>query len=147
MNAISLQEKLQGKTVLVMAGGTGGHVFPALATAEALQQQGLKIEWLGTARGIESDLVPKAGIPITYIRIAGLRGKGKLSLLLAPFKLLIALCQALSAMRRLQPVCVLGMGGFASGPGGLARPTTRPQSKRSPSIVRRRRSLATVLSR
>jgi len=65
-------------------------------------------------------LVPKAGIPITYIRIAGLRGKGKLSLLLAPLKLFIALCQALSAVRRLQPVCVLGMGGFASGPGGLA---------------------------
>ena len=111
---------LQGKTVLVMAGGTGGHVFPALATAAALQQQGLKIEWLGTESGIESDLVPKAGIPITYIRIAGLRGKGKLSLLLAPLKLFIALCQALSVVRRLQPVCVLGMGGFASGPGGLA---------------------------
>jgi len=111
---------LQGKTVLIMAGGTGGHVFPALATAEALQQQGMNIEWLGTERGIESDLVPKAGIPISYIRIAGLRGKGKLSLLLAPFKLLLAVLQAISAVRRLQPVCVLGMGGFASGPGGLA---------------------------
>lgn len=115
-----MSASLQGKTVLVMAGGTGGHVFPALATAEVLQQQGLNIEWLGTERGIESDLVPKAGIPLTCIRVAGLRGKGKLSLLLAPFKLVIALCQALNAVRRLNPVCVLGMGGFASGPGGLA---------------------------
>jgi UDP-N-acetylglucosamine--N-acetylmuramyl-(pentapeptide) pyrophosphoryl-undecaprenol N-acetylglucosamine transferase len=110
----------RGNTVLVMAGGTGGHVFPALATAEALQAQGMRIEWLGTERGIESDLVPKAGIPITYIRVAGLRGKDKLSLLLAPFKLLVALCQALAAVKRIKPVCVLGMGGFASGPGGLA---------------------------
>lgn len=107
-------------TVLVMAGGTGGHVFPALATAEALQAQGMQIQWLGTERGIESDIVPKAGIPITYIRVAGLRGKGKFSLLLAPFKLLVALCQALGAVQRIKPVCVLGMGGFVSGPGGLA---------------------------
>lgn len=110
----------RGNTVLVMAGGTGGHVFPALATAEALQAQGMQIQWLGTERGIEADIVPKAGIPITYIRVAGLRGKGKLSLLLAPFKLVIALCQALGAVQRIKPVCVLGMGGFASGPGGLA---------------------------
>ena len=115
-----MRASLQGKTVLVMAGGTGGHVFPALATAEVLQQQGLNIEWLGTERGIESDLVPKAGIRLTCIRVAGLRGKGKLSVLMAPFKLVVALYQALSAMRRLNPVCVLGMGGFASGPGGLA---------------------------
>jgi len=115
-----MNTSLQGKTVLVMAGGTGGHVFPALATAEVLQQHGVNIEWLGTERGIESDLVPKAGIPLTCIRVAGLRGKGKLSLLLAPFKLVIALWQALAAVRKINPVCVLGMGGFASGPGGLA---------------------------
>ena len=115
-----MRPSLEGKTILIMAGGTGGHVFPALATAEILQQEGLNIEWLGTERGIESDLVPKAGIRLTCIRVAGLRGKGKLSMLLAPFKLIIALCQALSAIRRLNPVCVLGMGGFASGPGGLA---------------------------
>lgn len=111
---------LKGNTVLVMAGGTGGHVFPALATAEVLQQQGMHIEWLGSARGIETELVPKAGISLTKIRISGLRGKGKLSLLLAPFKLLIALAQALAAVHKIKPVCVLGMGGFASGPGGLA---------------------------
>lgn len=110
----------QNGIVLIMAGGTGGHVFPALATAEVLQQQGMKIEWLGTARGIESDLVPKAGIKLTCIRVAGLRGKGKLSLLLAPFKLVVALWQAFVAIRKINPVCVLGMGGFASGPGGLA---------------------------
>lgn len=111
---------LQGKTVLVMAGGTGGHVFPALATAEVLMQQGLNIEWLGSEHGIESELVPRAGIKLTCIRVSGLRGKGKLSLLLAPFKLTVALWQALVAVRKINPVCVLGMGGFASGPGGLA---------------------------
>ena len=115
-----MSTSLQGKTVLVMAGGTGGHVFPALATAEVLQQHGLNIEWLGTARGIESDLVPKAGIRLTCIPVAGLRGKGPVSLLLAPFKLVIALWQALVAVRKINPVCVLGMGGFASGPGGVA---------------------------
>lgn len=111
---------MKGKTILVMAGGTGGHVFPALATAEELQKQGMNIEWLGSAHGIEADLVPKAGIPLTTIRVSGLRGKGKLSLLFAPFKLFIAVWQALVAIKRINPVCVLGMGGFASGPGGLA---------------------------
>jgi len=107
-------------TVMIMAGGTGGHVFPALATARALQQQGYRIEWLGTAAGIEAELIPKADIALHCIAVAGLRGKGKLGLLLAPFKLLRATWQALAVIRRLRPVCVLGMGGFASGPGGLA---------------------------
>ncbi|MGH1461371.1 MAG: undecaprenyldiphospho-muramoylpentapeptide beta-N-acetylglucosaminyltransferase [Neptuniibacter sp.] len=105
---------------LVMAGGTGGHVFPALATAEKLQQQGVHVEWLGSRHGIEADLIPKAGIKLHSIDVKGLRGKGKLSLLLAPFKLLIALYQALRVVRNVNPDVVLGMGGFASGPGGLA---------------------------
>ncbi|WP_421865369.1 undecaprenyldiphospho-muramoylpentapeptide beta-N-acetylglucosaminyltransferase [Motiliproteus sp.] len=107
-------------TVLLMAGGTGGHVFPALATAEYLQQQGYQIEWLGSQRGIENRLVPEAGIKLHSISVTGLRGKGKLSLLLAPFKLLRALWQAWQVVRQVQPVAVLGMGGFASGPGGVA---------------------------
>ncbi|MBY4676598.1 undecaprenyldiphospho-muramoylpentapeptide beta-N-acetylglucosaminyltransferase [Marinobacterium arenosum] len=108
------------KTALVMAGGTGGHVFPALATAQLLQQQGVHVEWLGTARGIEAEVVPNAGIKLHCIEVSGLRGKGKLSLLLAPFKLVLALWQAIGVLRRVKPDVVLGMGGFASGPGGLA---------------------------
>ncbi|WP_415905237.1 undecaprenyldiphospho-muramoylpentapeptide beta-N-acetylglucosaminyltransferase [Neptuniibacter sp. QD48_55] len=108
------------KVALIMAGGTGGHVFPALATAEKLQAQGVHVEWLGSRHGIEADLVPAAGLKLHSIEVRGLRGKGKLSLLLAPFKLLIALWQALSVVRSVKPDVVLGMGGFASGPGGLA---------------------------
>ena len=107
-------------TVLVMAGGTGGHVFPALATADCLRQQGVTVEWLGTAAGIEADVVPAADIKLHCIDVKGLRGKGKLSLLLAPFKLIHALYQAFQVLRRVKPDAVLGMGGFASGPGGLA---------------------------
>lgn len=108
------------KVALVMAGGTGGHVFPALATAEKLKQQGVQVEWLGSRHGIEAELVPAAGIKLHSIEVRGLRGKGKLSLLLAPFKLLLALMQAMKVLRQVQPDVVLGMGGFASGPGGLA---------------------------
>ncbi len=108
------------KTLLVMAGGTGGHVFPALATADWLRQQGWQIEWLGSERGMENRLVPDAGIRLHAISVTGLRGKGRLSLLLAPFNLLRALWQALMVVRRVNPDAVLGMGGFASGPGGVA---------------------------
>jgi len=108
------------RTALVMAGGTGGHVFPALATAEKLQAQGVEVEWLGSRHGIEAELVPAAGLKMHAIEVRGLRGKGKLSLLLAPFKLLLALWQALKVVRSVKPDVVLGMGGFASGPGGLA---------------------------
>lgn len=106
--------------VLIMAGGTGGHVFPALACARELQARGYSVHWLGTPRGIENELVPQAGLPLHLIDVSGLRGKGKLSLLKAPFQLLRALWQARRIVRRLQPVCVLGMGGYVTGPGGLA---------------------------
>lgn len=108
------------RKVLIMAGGTGGHVFPALATAGCLQADGVAVEWLGTAAGIEADVVPAAGITLHCIDVKGLRGKGKLSLLLAPFKLLLAVWQALGVLRAVRPDAVLGMGGFASGPGGMA---------------------------
>ncbi len=108
------------RNILVMAGGTGGHVIPALAVAEELRSRGMRIEWLGTEKGIESDLVAKADFPITYIRVSGLRGKGLAGLLLAPFKLMVALVQSMAAVIRIKPGCVLGMGGFATGPGGLA---------------------------
>ena len=106
--------------ILIMAGGTGGHVFPALAVAELLEEAGASVEWLGTRRGIESRLVPGADIPIHYIQVSGLRGKGLLSLLKAPWQIIRAVSQAFAVIRRIQPQCVLGMGGFVAGPGGVA---------------------------
>ncbi len=108
------------KVALVMAGGTGGHVFPALATARVLQRRGYDIVWLGTQQGIEARLVPAAGIPVEWLSVTGLRGKGAATLLAAPFRLLVAINQAMRAIRRHQPRVVLGAGGFASGPGGIA---------------------------
>lgn len=110
----------QKPVILLMAGGTGGHVFPALAIAQALQQKDFKICWLGTPQGLEARVVPQAGIEIYYINIKGLRGKGVLRLLTAPFKIAIAVWQSLKVMRQLRPVAVVGMGGFVSGPGGIA---------------------------
>ncbi len=107
-------------TALIMAGGTGGHVFPALATARVLKRRGYDIVWLGTERGIEARLVPAEGIPVEWLSVSGLRGKGIATLLAAPFRLAIALVQALRAVRRHRPRVVLGAGGFASGPGGVA---------------------------
>lgn len=111
---------LPGKTVMVMAGGTGGHVFPALAVADELKQQGYEIHWLGTAAGIEADVIPKSGYPLHCIQVTGLRGKGKLALLAAPFKIIKAIYQAWQFMRIVRPSAVLGLGGFATGPGGVA---------------------------
>jgi UDP-N-acetylglucosamine--N-acetylmuramyl-(pentapeptide) pyrophosphoryl-undecaprenol N-acetylglucosamine transferase len=108
------------RPILVMAGGTGGHVYPALAVARALRQKSQNIVWLGTHRGIEARVVPQAGFDMEWISVQGLRGKGVFTLLLAPFRLLLALYQALNAVWRLRPAAVLGMGGFVSGPGGLA---------------------------
>lgn len=113
------------RTVLIMAGGTGGHVFPALATADVLRKQGVGVQWLGTANRIEANVVPAAGIKLHTISVEGLRGKGKLGLLKAPFKLLVAVMQAFKVLRQVRPDAVLGMGGFASGPGGLAAWLTR----------------------
>lgn len=109
-----------GANVLIMAGGTGGHVFPALACAREFQARGYSVHWLGTPRGIENDLVPQAGLPLHLINMTGLRGKGVLALLKAPFVLLKALLQARKIVKQLQPVCVLGLGGYVTGPGGLA---------------------------
>jgi len=111
--------------ILVMAGGTGGHVFPALAVADELRSRGVEVTWLGSRRGLEAEIVPKAGYPIDYINVSGLRGKGLLSWIIAPIKLLTALAQGWAVMRRRHPSAVLGMGGFVSGPGGLAAWLTR----------------------
>ncbi len=108
------------KKALIMAGGTGGHVFPALAVARELQSQGVQVEWLGTAKGIEARLVPEAGIELNYLSVQGVRGRGVAGLLKAPFLILAAIGQALKVMARFKPNVVVGFGGFASGPGGVA---------------------------
>lgn len=108
------------RNVLLMAGGTGGHVFPALAVAEKLKQEGFTIHWLGTASGIEKDLVPANGYPLHCINISGLRGKGKLGLLTAPLRIAKAIFQARKIIKQVEPVAALGFGGYATGPGGVA---------------------------
>lgn len=119
MSGEQMTQQRQTK-VLIMAGGTGGHVFPALAVAKKLQKAGAAVQWLGTARGIEAELVPQAGIHLHTIQIAGLRGKGARAWIELPFALSRAVFQALRIVRNYRPDVVLGLGGFASGPGGLA---------------------------
>lgn len=111
---------MSGKRLMVMAGGTGGHVFPGLAVAHHLMAQGWQVRWLGTADRMEADLVPKHGIEIDFIRISGLRGKGLKALLASPIRIFNAWRQARSIMKAWKPDVVLGMGGYVSGPGGLA---------------------------
>ncbi|MBT6274259.1 MAG: undecaprenyldiphospho-muramoylpentapeptide beta-N-acetylglucosaminyltransferase [Chromatiales bacterium] len=108
------------KRVLVMAGGTGGHVYPGLAVADELRERGCRVEWLGTRAGMESRVVPAAGIELHCIEVSGLRGRGLVNWLKAPVRLSRALTQAWHCVHRLAPDAVLGMGGFAAGPGGLA---------------------------
>lgn len=116
---------MKRRTVLIMAGGTGGHVFPALAAARVLRERGYEPVWLGTQRGLEAKLVPPQQIEIEWITVSGLRGKGVTTWLLAPFKLSLAIWQSLRVMRRRRPAVVLGAGGFVSGPGGVAAWLTR----------------------
>jgi len=107
------------RPILIMAGGTGGHVFPALAVADELRARGVPVVWLGTRSGIEARVVKQAGYQIEWLSITGLRGKNAATLLLAPFRLLIACAQAFRVLWQRKPGAVLGMGGFAAGPGGL----------------------------
>lgn len=106
--------------IMIMAGGTGGHVFPGLAVAQALRARDRSVVWLGTERGIEARVVPSQGIDIEWITIAGVRGRGVAAYLSAPFRIVGAVAQALGALKRRKPSAVLGMGGFVSGPGGVA---------------------------
>jgi UDP-N-acetylglucosamine--N-acetylmuramyl-(pentapeptide) pyrophosphoryl-undecaprenol N-acetylglucosamine transferase len=106
--------------VLIMAGGTGGHVFPALAVALRLRERGIPVVWLGAPGSMESRLVPANGFPIEWVRVAGIRGKGLKTWLLAPWRIVKAVAQSLSVLRRVRPRSVLGLGGYVSGPGGIA---------------------------
>ena len=108
-----------GKRIVIMAGGTGGHVFPALAVAQSLIEKGWHVSWLGTHKGLESRVVPENGIEIDWLSVAGVRGKGLMAKITAVFMLLKACLQAMKILRKRQPDVVLGMGGFVAGPGGL----------------------------
>lgn len=110
----------QLKRVLIMAGGTGGHIFPGLAVAHYLREQGVDVHWLGTQHGLEARLVPEAKIPLHVVKVTGVRGKGLKALLLAPLKVTKAIHQARKIIKRFQPDVVIGFGGFVSGPGGIA---------------------------
>ena len=107
------------KTVLIMAAGTGGHIYPGLAIAEALVAKGFRIVWLATPAGMEHKLVGKAGYPLEVVQMSGVRGKGKLAWLALPFTLLRALWQSYAVMRRVNPAVVVSMGGYIALPGGL----------------------------
>jgi UDP-N-acetylglucosamine--N-acetylmuramyl-(pentapeptide) pyrophosphoryl-undecaprenol N-acetylglucosamine transferase len=107
------------RTLMVMAGGTGGHVFPGLAVAHWMQARGWRVVWLGNAAGMEATLVPKHGIPMEYVRFGGVRGKGIKTKLMLPVNLLRACSQSLTALRRVKPDVVLGMGGYITFPAGL----------------------------
>jgi UDP-N-acetylglucosamine--N-acetylmuramyl-(pentapeptide) pyrophosphoryl-undecaprenol N-acetylglucosamine transferase len=110
----------QKKKILIMAGGTGGHIFPGLAVAEHLVAQGWEVCWLGTKERMEATLVPERGYKIRFIAVAGVRGNGLKRLLLAPLMIMRSIVQAIKVIRQEKPSVVLGMGGFASGPGGIA---------------------------
>lgn len=107
------------KTLLIMAGGTGGHVFPGLAVAGLLQSHGWRVVWMGHPDGMEAKLVPARGYEMAWVRFGALRGKGLLRKLLLPFTLLSGFWQARREIRRVKPDVVLGMGGYISFPGGM----------------------------
>ena len=128
--------------VMIMAGGTGGHVFPALAVADELRAADVGVSWLGTRAGIEAELVPANGIKLNYLDIEGIRGRGLLALLKAPLLLWRSIRQALSVLSEYQPQVVLGMGGFASGPGAVAA-----RLKGIPLVIHEQNSVAGTTNR
>jgi UDP-N-acetylglucosamine--N-acetylmuramyl-(pentapeptide) pyrophosphoryl-undecaprenol N-acetylglucosamine transferase len=130
------------RPVLIMAGGTGGHVFPALALARLLRSRSYQVVWLGTRRGLEARIVPADNFPIEWLSVGGLRGKGIKTLLAAPFRLVLALYQALRVMRRHRPIVVVGLGGFVTGPGGVAAWLTR-----APLVIHEQNAIAGFTNR
>jgi len=130
------------RPVLIMAGGTGGHIFPGLAVADALRAQGVAVQWLGAAGGMEVQVVPAHGLPLHVVPVGGLRGKGWRTRLGAPWMLLRALFASLRVMRRLRPRSVLSMGGYVAGPGGIAARLTG-----TPLLVHEQNSVAGFTNR
>ncbi|RTR06048.1 undecaprenyldiphospho-muramoylpentapeptide beta-N-acetylglucosaminyltransferase [Halomonas nitroreducens] len=134
--------RCKGRRALIMAGGTGGHVIPALSLARGLTAAGVEVEWLGSPQGIENRLVPAAGIPLHHIAVSGLRGNGLAGWLLAPWRLARAVAQAARVIRDVDPQLVVGLGGFASGPGGLAA-----WLKRRPLVIHEQNAVAGLTNR
>lgn len=128
--------------IMIMAGGTGGHVFPALAVAKQLRDANVQIAWLGTRRGIESELVPGQGIELNYMDVEGIRGRGLMALLKAPLLMWRSIRQALRVLAEFKPQVVLGMGGFASGPGAVAA-----RLKGIPIVIHEQNSVAGTTNR
>lgn len=114
-----LEAAAMSKCALVMAGGTGGHIFPGLAVAEALRERGWRVHWLGAPASMESQLVPPRGFAFESIDFSGVRGKGALTLALLPLRLLKAFWQSIQVVRRVRPQVVVGLGGYISFPAGL----------------------------
>lgn len=130
------------RTLLVMAGGTGGHIFPALAVAEKLREKGWRVVWLGNPAGMEAKLVPERHFEIRYMTFGALRGKGLLRFLLLPVHLVRACWQARQVLRALRPDVVLGMGGYISFPGGLMA-----AMQRIPLLIHEQNSVAGLANR
>ncbi len=133
---------IQRSPVMILAGGTGGHVFPALAVAKQIEAQSVPVIWVGTKRGIEAEVVPNAGYKIEWISVNGLRGKGIATYLLAPFKLALASFQVTRLLFKYRPCAVLGMGGFVAGPGGLIAALLR-----RPLIIHEQNAIAGLTNR
>ena len=108
------------KKIMIVAGGTGGHIFPGIAVADYLKEQGWQVVWLGTADRMEADVVPRHNIAIRYIDVKGVRGNGLMRLLKAPFMVIKAIWQARKVMKQEKPDVLLGMGGYVTGPAGVA---------------------------
>lgn len=125
------------RTLLVMAGGTGGHVFPGLAVADVMRARAWNVVWLGNPAGMEATLVPKHGIPMKGVRFGGLRGKGWATTLMLPVNLLRAFAQSLAVLREVKPAVVLGMGGYVAFPAGMMAALTR-----TPLVVHEQNSIA-----
>ncbi|MBI5430240.1 MAG: undecaprenyldiphospho-muramoylpentapeptide beta-N-acetylglucosaminyltransferase [Nitrosomonadales bacterium] len=129
-------------SILIMAGGTGGHIFPALAVADVLRAQGWKVTWLGARNSMEAELVPKHGYDIAWVRFSGLRGKGLMRKAMLPFNLLVALWQSAVAIFRHRPDVVLGMGGYITFPGGMMSALLR-----RPLVIHEQNSIAGLSNR
>jgi UDP-N-acetylglucosamine--N-acetylmuramyl-(pentapeptide) pyrophosphoryl-undecaprenol N-acetylglucosamine transferase len=130
------------RSILIMAGGTGGHIFPALAVADVLRAEGWQVTWLGAPNSMEAELVPKHGYAVAWVRFSGLRGKGLLRKLMLPLNLLIALWQSAVALFSYRPDVVLGMGGYITFPGGMMAALLR-----KPLVIHEQNSIAGLSNR
>ncbi len=133
---------MSGRSILIMAGGTGGHIMPGLAVAAILRSQGWKVTWLGAPGSMEAELVPKHGYEVAWVRFSGLRGKGLLRKLMLPFNLLVALAQSAAVILRHRPDVVLGMGGYITFPGGVMAALLR-----RPLVIHEQNSIAGLSNR